>query len=79
MRQVESFYDRTDYMAVSTNWGSLSLGVQVLDHKVSTQNQNYDSECKNPTYPIVGYFGPLGFCWCPDNERPTTWGLHQGR
>ena len=32
-----------DHLAFSTNWKSFSLRVQVLCHKVSTQNHHYDS------------------------------------
>ena len=37
------------------------LRVQVLNCKVSTQNHNDESQYGNPKYPIVRYFGPLGF------------------
>ena len=40
---------------------SPNLRVQVPNHKVSTQNHNCDSLYGNPKYPMVRYFGPLGF------------------
>ena len=35
-----------------------TLRVQVPNHKVSTQNHNYDHQHGNPKNPIVRYFGP---------------------
>ena len=39
---------------------SCSLRVPVPKHKMSTQNKYNDAEDRNPTYPIVGYFGAFG-------------------
>ena len=39
----------------------LPLRFQVDNYKVSTQNHNYDSQYRNPQYPIARYFGPIGF------------------
>ena len=47
-----------------------TLRVQGPNYKVSTQNHNYDSKYRNPKYPIVSYFGPLGICYCA-----RFWGL----
>ena len=43
----------------------LPLVVQVPNYKVSSQTKYYDSQCRNPTYPVFEYLGPLFFCQNP--------------
>ena len=51
---------RATYTTTKGVLQATSLRVQVLNQKVSTQHHNYDSYYRNPKYPMVRYFGPLG-------------------
>ena len=42
------------------SYQDITLRVQVPNYKVSTHNQNYDSQYEVPEYLMVRYFGPLG-------------------
>ena len=51
-----------------------SLRVQVPACEASAVNHTCDSQCRNSTYSVAGYFGPLGsLSW---NTFPV-WGAHR--